>query len=353
MTDKLSIQNQINENDVLDSLNKGNIEYIKNYLQKYAPKFSDNFELLEHIRNSSTSLLFKARAKNPREKTLFVCKISIKKKNSNNYFKEIIHQKSLHHNNIIKFFGYSKINDNNFFTLSEYAKYGNLDDFMKRMIKRPILSESFINYFSKPILEALNYLRRNKLIHNNITKWNIVLDSELNPKIIHFSNAFSFEGYKPNDIIKLPFIGTGRYMAPEILNETEFEVKYGDKIDIYSFGVTLYNLAFGYYPYDLNNVKVDDFKNIKEKLNKENLVFPNDYNISKMFINFLKNVLEKDYKKRYNIKEALEDPWIKGWEIINEEKENIGIEENLLNFFVKLSSSTIPKFNEYINNNCC
>jgi len=349
MIDKLTAQTQTNENKVFDPLNNATIENTKKFLQKYYPKFFEIFELLDPIFRGPTSLLFKARKKNLKEKTPLAAKFVVNKKNLNKY--SIIHQKLLHHNNIIKIFEYSKLNDNIYFTLLEYAKFGNIFDFMKRFIKRPILSESFICYISKPILEALLYLRRNKLMHLDIKKGNIVLDSELNPKIIGFSNVFSYEHYKPNDIIKLPLVGTGMYMAPEILNEKEFEIKYGDKIDIYSLGVTLYNLAFGYYPYDLNNVRGDDFKGIKEKLNKENLEFPDDYNISKMFINFLKNVLEKDYKKRYNIKEALEDPWIKGWDIINEEKENIVIEENFLNFCVKLNTNTISKFNEYINNN--
>jgi serine/threonine protein kinase len=59
----------------------------------------------------------------------------------------------------------------------------------------------------------------------------------------------------------------------------------------------------------------------------------------------LKNILEKDYKKRYSIKEALEDPWIKGWNIINEEKENTGILEN---FIIELISDNIREFNMYI-----
>ena len=348
MTDISNRKNQIN---TFES-NYATIEIMKDYLQKNIPEFHKNFELLNYIKTGTTGILYKVKAKNIRNKQYYVLKFCEQKNGPYKYIQEIILHKKLHHNNINKLFGIYKVKDNNnFFTLSEFAKYGNLNDFLIKFLKRPILSESFINFFSKPILEALNYLRRNKLIHTNIKNGNIVIDSELNPKIIDFSNVFSYEGYKPDDIIKLPLIGTGRYMAPEILNETEFEIKYGDKIDIYSFGVTLYNLAFGHYPYDLNNVQGDDFKNIKEKLNKENLVFPNDYKISKMFINFLKNVLEKDYKKRYNIKEALEDPWIKGWDIINEEKENIVIEENLVNFFVKLRTDTIPEFNEYINNN--
>ena len=67
--------------------------------------------------------------------------------------------------------------------------------------------------------------------------------------------------------------------------------------------------------------------------------------ISKKFENFLKNVVEIDYKKRYNIEQALEDPWIKGWDIIAEEKENTGIQEN---FIIRLISDNIPKFNEYM-----
>ena len=59
-------------------------------------------------------------------------------------------------------------------------------------------------------------------------------------------------------------------------------------------------------------------------------------------------LLEKDYRKRYNVKEALNDPWIKGWEIINVEKENTVI---LDNFIIKLISDGIPKYNEYLKKN--
>ena len=75
------------------------------------------------------------------------------------------------------------------------------------------------------------------------------------------------------------------------------------------------------------------------------MIFPTGFYISDIYKNFLTNILEKDYKKRYNIKEALEDQWIKGWDIINEEKENIGILEN---FIIELISDNIREFNLYI-----
>ena len=84
---------------------------------------------------------------------------------------------------------------------------------------------------------------------------------------------------------------------------------------------------------------------IIKKLTNNNLEFPINIGISKKFESFLRAILEKDYEKRYNIKEALEDPWIKGWDIINEEKENTDQQEN---FVIRLVSDNIPKFNKYI-----
>ena len=348
---------ELNEHQINDSCGPNEdltkIENMKAYLQKYAPNFNENYELLNLIDSGSTGLVYKAKAKNSTYKQNFSFRFSFHNKMAfKNKYHGIMLQKKLHHINILKAPEYYKTSNNNFIAISEFAIYGNLDYFKRNIVKRQYLPETFINYFTKPILEGLNYIRRYKIIHKNINMGTIFLDFELNPKIKDFLLSFSFENLKPNDIIKLPIIGTGRYMAPEVLNEKVIEIKYGDKIDIYSLGVTLYNLAFGGYPYGLNNVNDDDYKKIKEKLNNEYLVFPKGYDISEMFINFLKNVLEKDYKKRYNIKEAMEDPWIKGWDIINEEKENIGIEENLKNFFVKLKNNSILNFNEYINNNC-
>ena len=128
----------------------------------------------------------------------------------------------------------------------------------------------------------------------NITKKNIALESDLNPILIDFSSVISFRNNEPNDLIKFPLIGDRRNLSPELLKGQEIEVKYGDKIDIYSFGVTLYNLAFGCYPYGLNNLKDDDICTILGQLNKAELEFPFDIEVSDCFKNFLRKILEKD-----------------------------------------------------------
>ena len=60
------------------------------------------------------------------------------------------------------------------------------------------------------------------------------------------------------------------------------EVEYGSKIDSYSFGVNLYNFAFRYCPFGLNN-KNDVADTILGQLNNVILEFSFDFEISECF----------------------------------------------------------------------
>ena len=53
----------------------------------------------------------------------------------------------------------------------------------------------------------------------DIKQGNILIDSELNPKIIDFSAACSYDEFDPEDLVKFSFIGTGKYIAPEIIKK--------------------------------------------------------------------------------------------------------------------------------------
>ena len=123
------------------------------------------------------------------------------------------------------------------------------------------------------------------------------------------------------------------------------KIKYAEEIDIYSLGITLYTLAFDTYPYNLSDIKGKQYDKILEKIQSEKLEFPKDAKISEKFKNFLTKVLEKDYRRRISIKEALNHPWIQGYHILNDEKQNIANQEN---FLIKLITNSVPKFNKYI-----
>ena len=61
----------------------------------------------------------------------------------------------------------------------------------------------------------------------------------------------------------------------------------------------------------------------------------------------MSKVLDKDYTKRLSIKDSLKNPWIKAYNILDKEKQNISNQES---FLIKLITYSIPRFNEYIKN---
>ena len=336
-----------NGNDNSPNLANYNDADIKNNIQKTFPEFFEKFDILDYI-NPDRRIVYVV--KNNSKKNSFAFKFTIEKnkcaKLRKASYPEIYYQKTLHHNNISQILAFHKINEQNFFSISEFSVFGDLSYYVNKILKRKVISEAFINFLAKQILEGINYEHINqKILYLNMKEDNIIIQPNLIIKLQGFSSSISFKGYKPNDIIKLKRKGIDRYMAPEIINEEQIEVRYGTKIDVYSLGVILYKLAFGFYPKGLSEIKEDEEDKMIAAINNPSLEFPKCMEISGKFKSFLENLLKKDYKKRYSIKDALNDPWIKGWDIINEEKENTGIMDY---FFERLLNNNIPGFNRYI-----
>ena len=258
-----------------------------------------------------------------------------------NYIDSASSPKRFYHNNILHI---KKVEDISQFLKQE--KYINLDNFSKSVLKKKKFSESCICFFAHQILNALDYMNRCNIIHLDIKPENILIDSNLNIKLIDFPISCPYSEFNPEKK-KFPFVGTGKYMSPEIFNGTSMEIKNAQKVHIYSLGVILYCLAFGSYPYNLNDVDSKDYSKIIENIESQNLEFPKDIKISEKFKDFLRKILDKNYQKRLTIKDALNNPWTKGWSIIDDEKENIDCQENFLSILI---NGRIPKFNEYINN---
>ena len=322
-------------------------ENIEKYLKEQYPKFFENFELIEYIGKGSTGIVYEGKLKNNKRKQKFAIKFKINqdKKENSKETQEISILRKLHNKNMTEIFAFIKINDYSHFCVLELGNHGDIENFQKVLLKRKVLSETCICYFTKQILEALEYIHKCKIIHMDIKQRNILVDSNLNIKLTDFSVSCSFASFHPEDLVKFPFVGTSKYMSPEIINRTHMKIKEASKIDIYSLGVTLYDLAFGEYPYKLKEVGSRDYDNILKNIQKEKLEFPEDRKVSELFKNFLGGLLEKDYTKRFNIAKALNHPWIKAAQIIYNEKENAYCNEN---FLINLITDNIRKFNNFL-----
>ena len=175
-----------------------------------------------------------------------------------------------------------------------------------------------------------------KIAHLDIKPQNIIIDEYLNLKLIDFSISID---YKDKNKIKLPSNGTPYYIAPEISNSETINTKDLDKVALYSLEIMLFNLAFGTYPDKMTN------EELEEKFNC--LMEEKEAGYSKYFIDFIKKLIEKDINKRINIKQAMEHYWIKGAEILLDEKEKI----NNANIFLSyLIFDFFQDFNGYVCN---
>lgn len=328
-------------------------EELKVFMEQNYPQFFENFELSEYIASGSSGNVFKGIYKqNKKQVAIKVLKnrYNKEKKDKEKILSRIKQEmdisSKLHNINIMETYAYINKNENCNFCVLEYGKNGDLENFMRHLLKRMIISETAVNYFGKQILEGLEYLhKRCKIVHMDIKPGNILIDAGLSAKIADFSVSCSYAHFEPENLVKFPFVGTGKFMPPEIIEKANMKIKESEKIDIYSLGVTLYCLFYGMYPYKLHEVKGKDYDKILEKIKNEKLEFPEGRKISSLFKDFLIKTLEKDYSKRINLREALNHPWIKASKAIFDEKENLGCLEN---FLIKLITDGIANFNELI-----
>ena len=323
-----------------------NIEKLNEYIKIKNPKFLEDFELLNLLGTGSESYVYKAQI-TKKNNNLITAKMIKRVKGELININEINISKKLKNINIINTYGGSPvIKDELDCIMMEYAKYGNLRDFQKNILKRNTLSESLICFIAVQILKGLKYIHMCKVIHFDIKPQNIVIDDFLNVKIIDFSVAMDYGKINDKNTIKLPFRGTNFYIPPEVIKRKTINLKDLNKIDLYSLGVILYNLAFGSYPFNLSYEDSKDYNKIYDKIMKEQWEIKKEkHSYSVHFIDFLKKLLEKDIDKRINIYEAFNHYWIKGGDILFNEKEKL---YNAGSFLADLITDHIYSFNIYM-----
>jgi MAP/microtubule affinity-regulating kinase len=125
----------------------------------------------------------------------------------------------------------------------EYIEGFSLTKFLERNNKK-ILSESETKELIIPLIEALHYIHYKNICHRDIKLDNILIDANTNKiKLIDF--GFSTHSLSKDKIRNL-FCGTPYYMPPEIIQKREY---IGTSCDIWSFGVLLYFILCGKYPF--------------------------------------------------------------------------------------------------------
>jgi len=209
--------------------------------------------------------------------------------------------------NIQKTFNSSKIvkvksffEDENFvYIVLEKCENKTLYDLLQ---KRKYLTEIEVQCYIFQLIEGLKIIHKNNYIHRDLKPQNLFLDEKLELKI----GDFGLVAKVTNGEKKTDNCGTLVFMAPEMVNcilkenDQDKKIGYSFEVDIWAIGVIMYNLLTGSYPFhDEENSK------ILQNIVKSDFIFPNDRKISNAAKDLIKQILEKNPKKRPGLVQIL------------------------------------------------
>ncbi|XP_044213169.1 death-associated protein kinase 2 isoform X1 [Thunnus albacares] len=227
----------------------------------------------------------------------------------------------------------------------ELVSGGELFDFLAQ---KESLSEEEATQFIKQILDGVQYLHAKRISHFDLKPENIMLLDRNVPlpriKLIDFGLAHKIEAGADFKNI----FGTPEFVAPEIVNYEPL----GLEADMWSIGVITYILLSGASPF-LGDTKQETLGNISAM----NYDFDEDLfsNTSELAKSFIKQLLEKDTRKRMTIQDALNHPWIKSCGHMEDsaapeaEKKVEQLKTKRLKEYTIQSHSSMPQNNTYAN----
>ncbi|CAG5132779.1 unnamed protein product, partial [Candidula unifasciata] len=181
---------------------------------------------------------------------------------------------------IISFFGAFFL-ENTISICTEYMDGGSLDRYMP-------VSERVLGQISLCVVEGMLYMWDLKILHRDIKPYNILVNTAGEVKLCDFGVSTQLE-----KSIAITHLGTCYYMAPERLKGES----YGNPAEVWSLGVTLFELATGKFPFASLNVPKDSshlqlFQIMNVIITEPHLKLPADQ-FSQELIDFVNKCLHK------------------------------------------------------------
>lgn len=176
----------------------------------------------------------------------------------------------------------------------EYAQGGELFD---HIVERKRLKEKEASKFFQQIISGVEYIHKLRIVHRDLKPENLLLDKNKHIKLVDFGLSNT---YKAGSTLKTAW-GSPCYAAPEMIAGKRY---HGITVDIWSCGVILFAMVWGYLPFEDPNTG-----QLYKKILSANYQIPNF--VSSECRDLMKKILDTDPRTRITIPEIREHPWYK------------------------------------------
>ena len=200
----------------------------------------DDLEMGPKIGNGISGSVYKGKIKNTGK--VVAIKILHTRQLSNadmqRYRNEVFAMSTLIHPTLLEFCGYTQ--ESPYCLVTKFMENGSL---FHTLSKQPdFLTPTDRTLIAYDIARGMEFLHSRGVIHRDLKSLNILLDENKRAKICDFG----FVRMK-SSVVMTGLIGTSHWMAPEILLSTP---DYDEKVDVYSYGILLWELLTSKQPYE-------------------------------------------------------------------------------------------------------
>ncbi|KAJ3445756.1 ankyrin repeat-containing protein [Anaeramoeba flamelloides] len=202
---------------------------------------SDDIQIIKQVGRGSFKDVYEGRWN---ENRVAVSKFFNSKNFSQNQLEEIISEVKmmcrLSHPCIVKFYGACIDDPVNIMLVGQFCARGSLLYYLKQTQ----ISKKRKIKIALDLAHGIQYLHSLNLVHRDLKSPNILIDQNFNAKITDFGLTKTINLHQSQNLNTI--VGTMNWMAPELLRD---ERDYTNKIDIYAFGIILWEISTQRMPF--------------------------------------------------------------------------------------------------------